>query len=294
MAPGVRNAQSFLSGDSAGKKAPCATPELEDNEEAPVARSQGDARFITFVIEGQEFVLPKPFLSIHSPHWKQRFAEQPDLVRLELTGEADSFQTFAEFLQGTEGPNTEVTNDNVLHLLRWGKEFGVDYVASFCEDFLLSRPPSNIQPAEMLEIAARYGMPLLYSQATEVCAQGMHHIKVPEHGEAPLPAPFASAGIRDDIVEAHISMGLMRGDGEMRRRHRFADHTTLDDTRQRARLLWKTRKRFVPTSAAPPEHDWKSLQTVWPHHSLRGDDWLVVPCETQPTMPLRDVGASLR
>merc|ERR1719443_2489123 len=113
-------------------------------------------------------------------------------------------------------------------------------------------------------------MPLLYSKATEVVAQGMHWVNVPASADRSLlPDLFNIGGIREDLVNANISMGLMQGDGEMRRRHRFADQSALDAPSQRARLLWKT------------------LQTVWPHHSLRGDDWNVVPCETQPTMPMR-------
>merc|ERR1711908_3504 len=92
----------------------------------------------------------------------------------------------------------------------------------------------------------------------------------------------------------HISMGLMRNDGEMRRRHRFADQTVLDEPKQRARLLWKNRKRFVAPPADAPEHDWRALQTVWPRHSLRSDDWTVVPCEAQPTRPMKARGVGHR
>merc|ERR1712066_1176660 len=102
-----------------------------------------------------------------------------------------------------------------------------------------------------------------------------------------MPFPLESSDIRDDILRSHMSMNLMVSDGEMQRRHRFADHTRLAPEHQRARLLWKSRKRFVPPPAESLEHDWRALQTVWPHHSLRGEDWCVVPAETQPTMPLR-------
>merc|ERR1712023_568986 len=89
-------------------------------------------------------------------------------------------------------------------------------------------------------------------------------------------------------------MGLMRGDGEMHRRYRFADHTCLDESQQRSRLLWKTRKRYVPPLAEAPEHDWKAPQTVWPHHSLRSDDWTAVPSEAQPTYGARTFGISAK
>merc|ERR1712118_414670 len=86
----------------------------------------------------------------------------------------------------------------------------------------------------------------------------------------------------------------MRNDGEMHRRYRYADHASLNEPEQRARLLWKTRKRFVPPLAESREHDWKSPQTVWPHHSLRSDDWTVVPSEAQPTMGARTFGLSAK
>merc|ERR1712176_1265653 len=128
-------------------------------------------------------------------------------------------------------------------------------------------------------------------------AHGSHHLEVPEdpHNGSPMLRAFASGEIRDDVLRSHIAMGLLVSDGEMGRRHRFADHTVLNTEHQRARLLWKSRKRFVPPPPEPPDHDWRALQTVWPHHSLRGDDWCVVPAESQPTMPLRGLrwGAGL-
>jgi len=257
----------------------------------PEVRVRKDSRILTCVVDGQEFEIPKPFLSMHSPLWKARFDENPELVVAELTGDAGTFQMFTEFLQGVDGPNSEVSPENVLSLLHWGLEFDVDYIAAQCESFLLMRPPAGIEPTELLEIAARHNMPLLYARATEVVAQGMHWVHVPEFADrSPALDTFNVGGIREDLLSAHISMGLMQNDGTMNRRHRLADHTSLDAPKQRARLLWKTRKRFVSPPAEPKEHDWRALQTVWPHHSLRGDDWTVVPYETQPTMPTRARG----
>lgn len=254
-------------------------------------RGTKDGRTFTFIVDGQEFDVPKPFLRIHSPLWAERLDADPNLTQGELPGEAGTFRMFFEFLLGVEGPNSEVTATNVLPLLHWGKELGVDYISACCEHFLLSRQAAGIKPTELLEIAARHKMPFLYSRATEVVAQGMHWIEVPEPNDpSPLPDAFALGGVREDLVSAHISMGLMRNDGEMSRRNRFADQTVLDEPKQRARLLWKTRRRFVPPPGEPPEHGWKTVQTVWPHHSLRSDDWTVVPCETQPTVPMRARG----
>lgn len=248
-------------------------------------------RLFTFVVDGQEFQIPKPFLAIHSPIWAARFEADPSLARVQLSGEADSFGKFIEFLQATEGPSSEVNGKNVMPLLNWGKEFGVDYISALCEEFLLSRPPEGIEPTELLEIAARHNMPLLYSRATEVVAQGMHWVDVPdEASRVPMSDVFNVGGIREDLLSAHISMGLMSNDGEMNRRNRFSDYTTLDESRQRARLLWKTRKRFVPPPPEPAELDWKSLQMCWPHHSLRSDDWTVVAHEAQPNFPMRARG----
>eukprot|EP00438_Fugacium_kawagutii_P013789 Skav214468 [mRNA] locus=scaffold1167:103760:104056:+ [translate_table: standard] len=69
----------------------------------------------------------------------------------------------------------------------------------------------------------------------------------------------------------------------MRCRHRAADQMMLPDAHERARVMWKTRHRFLKPSPPEPEHDWRSLHLVWPHHSLRGEDWTVVANETQPT-----------
>lgn len=246
----------------------------------------------TFAVSGKEFHIPKPFLAMHSPVWAARFQAEPKLMRAELPGEAESFIMFVEFLQA-QGSNSEVSDNNVLHLLHWGKEFGVEYILPICEQFLLSTPPAGIRPTELLEIAARHNMSLLYSRTTEVVAQGMHWVEVPDGAnQAPLSDAFNIGEIREDLISAHISMGVLRNDGEMHRRHRFADHTMLDEKRQRARLLWKTRKRLVPPSGEADEHNWKALQLVWPHHSLRSDDWTVAPHETQPTMLMRSRGTS--
>jgi hypothetical protein len=93
--------------------------------------------------------------------------------------------------------------------------------------------------------------------------------------------------IREDVLRTHLSMNLMRTDAEARRRQRFADYGPLDDEKCRARLLWKSRPRLVKPAKALPDMDWRSTQTVWPHHTLRGDDWVVVPAESQPKTPRR-------
>ena len=100
-----------------------------------------------------------------------------------------------------------------------------------------------------------------------------------------LPPIFAEKSVRDDILKAHISMNMCRGDVEQRMRHRFSDHTALSGSKQRARVHWKSRRKLVPPEE--PDLDWRKTETVWPHHSLRGEDWSVVPAETQPTMPHR-------
>jgi len=249
---------------------------------------------MTFIVGGETFELPGPFLAIHSPEWARRFAEDSELKSAELPGEAASFRAFVQFMRGESGDAGEVTAHNVLDLLHWGQQLGVDYVSSQCESFLLTSKiaPAGLEHANLIEAAARYDMPLVYARATESIAQGTHHIEVPESNSGiPVNAAFLSRDIREDVLKAHVSMGLMRSDAEMRRRHRFADHTALPETEQRARLLWKSRRRFVPPPEHPPDHDWRALQTVWPHHSLRGEDWTAVPYETQPTMPLRNPGA---
>lgn len=256
-------------------------------------RCARDARDVTFMVGGEDFTMPKPFVSIHSPYWKQRFEDEPAFTRVELAGTASSFRSFVAFLQGAEGTDGEVNSTNVLHLLHWSREFGLDYVSSQCEALLMSRPPPGVEHTELLELSARHGMPHLYSRAVESVAQDMHAVPVPEDNRGlAIPPTMVSHEIREDIIRSHISMGLMRGDGEARRRHRYADHTGLATPQQRARLLWKTRGRFQPPPEDLVDHNWRSLEAVWPHHSMRGDDWVVVPAETQPTMPLRDRGAA--
>jgi len=252
-----------------------------------------DSRKITFVVEGQEFEFQKPLLAIHAPSWAESLNTDCSVVRHELPGEANDFRVFVEFLRGEDGPNTEVTSQNVMTLLRWGQAFGVDYIVSACQNHLLLKAFNEFEATDLLEISSRYNMPLLYRKAIETVAQGTLVMDVPD--DLQLSAAGASdvfniCDIRTDIVKTHISMGLMRNDGESRRRYRFADHTALEEPRQRARLYWKNRSRFVQKPEQPAEHDWRALQAVWPHHSLRGEDWTVVPCETQPTMPLRNRG----
>lgn len=265
------------------------------------ADSARSAQNIVFVASGEEIKMSKPFLAIQSPEWAAILDNNPDLRRHELANaDPASLRAFVAFLHGTEGEAGNVNAHNVLDLLRWGKEFGVDYVTALCEDFLLSLSSSRDRvarehgsaapsghdpdPMNLLEIAARYDMPLLYSRATEKVAQGMHGTFVPEDGDrAPLPAPLGSKAIREDIINAHITMGLMRNDGESRRRYRFSDHTSIDGARQRSRLLWKSQARLVPPPEDLPAMTWKSSPTtVWPHHSLRDETWVAVPSETQP------------
>lgn len=263
---------------------------------------------LTFVVDGVSFEVAKPFLAMHSPHWAERLAKEPQLESVNLQGGVEGFAVFMDFLKG----DVEVAVENVQSLLHWGRELGVDYVNSQCDLFLLSNPASSAfaEPV-LLDLAARYDMPLLYNRASETCAQGMCHVTVPEaHDTAPLPDVFASESIRHDLIKTHIDMGIMRRDGEMRLRCRHADHKVLSDrdglsdklgrwTRnkdlsadkeRRARLYWQSRGRFQKPPEPPPEHNWRAVQTVWPHHSFRGEDWLAVPRETQPTAPLRSVG----
>eukprot|EP00450_Noctiluca_scintillans_P010751 CAMPEP_0194487392 /NCGR_PEP_ID=MMETSP0253-20130528/7686_1 /TAXON_ID=2966 /ORGANISM="Noctiluca scintillans" /LENGTH=275 /DNA_ID=CAMNT_0039327607 /DNA_START=120 /DNA_END=942 /DNA_ORIENTATION=- len=238
---------------------------------------------MTFVVEGEEIAVPKRFLAMHSPHWAQKFEEDVECSREELSGTAASFRSFVAFLY-----DGIVCSENVLDVLRWGKEFGVDYVSSQCDHFLLSSP---MEPTALLHLAAEHEMPMLYSRAMEVVAQNLHSVKVPEDHECQrevLPPIFAVKSVRDDILRAHISMNMCRGDVEQRMRHRFSDHTALSGSKQRARVHWKSRRKPVPPEE--PDLDWRKTETVWPHHSLRGEDWSVVPAETQPTMPHRFTG----
>lgn len=246
---------------------------------------------ITFVVGGEYFMLPRPFVQLHSPVWAARLRADPFMEEAEITGDPVAFRLFVEFLVGSEGAAGDVNADNVLALLHWAHQFEIEYITAMCEDFLVSKPPPSFEREELLDLATAYNMPLLYTRAKEVLAQGMHSVVVPEDEPGrTLPRVFRSEEIRRDLVGAHVSMNLVRGDGEARRRYRFADHTTLHEPEQRSRLLWKNRHRFLKPPEKPRDHDWRCLQVVWPHHSLRGDDWSVVPAETQPSMPLRVAG----
>eukprot|EP00931_Biecheleriopsis_adriatica_P078124 TRINITY_DN51593_c0_g1_i1.p1 TRINITY_DN51593_c0_g1~~TRINITY_DN51593_c0_g1_i1.p1 ORF type:complete len:284 (+),score=57.41 TRINITY_DN51593_c0_g1_i1:52-852(+) len=243
---------------------------------------------VTFRVGGEAFELPIPFLSMHSPRWAKRLAEEPEKNEFELEGEAESFRVFLQYLKGEEGQAGEVHMGNLLQLLRWGEEFEVDYVRGACEAFLLhpSGPAAvELSPVEVLEIAARFDMPRLYEKAVEVTGQGMKYIQVPEDE----PSTFDAKDLRSDVLSAHLSMGLMCSDAEMRRRHRFADQSSLPSNLERSRLMWKSRARFRQPPGELYEQDWHSLQTVIPHHSLRGEDWVVVPHESQPAIPTRAI-----
>jgi len=251
---------------------------------------------VAFVVGGKAFELPRPFLAIHSPDWAKRLAEQPQLGVVELEGEADSFGAFVDFLTGADGDAGEVTAANIRPLLHWGRELGVDYVAGQCEAFLLTGAHSGLDPIELMEVASRYDLPHAYARATEAAAHGMHHLKVPEEGSPEgVPEIFRSEEIREDTLRAHLGFGSLVHDGEMQKRHRFADHTGLRDPEQRARVLWRSRRRQQPGPEPPKDHDWRCTEAVWPHHSMYGEDWTVVPSETQPTSSAwKSHGASSR
>lgn len=237
----------------------------------------------TFVVESEEFELPKLFIKLHSPVIAQRFEDEPGLERMTLEGSADSFRVLVKFLRGAR-PGGEVTRLNIKDLMYWSRQLGVEYITTRCEERLL-RDPCGFEPLELLALASEHGMPLLYARLVQEVGQGSHHLEF----ESDV---FSAKHVRDDVVGAHVSMGLYRGDLEARRRHRFADHTGLNHSaaRQRARLAWKCRHRLQPPSTPPIEHDWRSTECVWPHHSFRGADWATVPAETQPVMPLRLAG----
>mmetsp|Transcript_51151 Transcript_51151/g.121563 ORF Transcript_51151/g.121563 Transcript_51151/m.121563 type:complete len:265 (+) Transcript_51151:61-855(+) len=240
---------------------------------------------ITFVVGGEDFRLQKPFLAIHSPVWRETLASQPNLSRVELPGDAIEFRAFLSYLHGQDG--AAVTAANVNALLFWGKEFGIDYLPAACEHFLVGKLRADGQSGgadELLEVAIHHDMPHLYARALEVTAQTIGSVVVPDSAadsDSNSRAVFALKAVREDIVHAHVAMGVMRGDGERRLRRGCRDLPELDPDRQRSRLIWQTRSRFRE-APAPPQHDWRSVQTVWPHHSLRGSDWTVVPAETQP------------
>lgn len=248
----------------------------------------GPARrgLLTFVVGGEPFEIPWPYLALHSPVWADKLAEDPNLAVIELEGEADSFRAYLNFLQGAEGPTGDLSPSNFLQILHWNQEFGVEHIRGQCEAFLLDprcREAIELSPDEVLEIAARHDMPKLYEKAVEVTGQGMQYIQVPK-GE---PTKFDSEDLRTDVVKAHLSMGVMCADGEMRCRHRYADQALLPDAHERARLLWKSRGRFRKPAPAEPDHDWRCPQMVWPHHSFRGEDWTAIASETEPTLPRR-------
>jgi len=241
---------------------------------------------VAFQVGGEVFCLPRPLLMVLSPHWAARLGAEPDLSTVDLPGEAASFRAFVDIVSCTDVASSEITAENVLHVLRWSKEFGMDHIVATCESFFLTCNEALFPPLQLLEVAAQYDMPLLYARAVERAAQSTHHLVVPdttsEIGQQ-QPSAFASEHLRGDIVASHVAMSVMRGHGEMRCKHRFADHTRLDDASQRARLLWKTRQQFVKAPLEPFGHDWRTLQTVWPHHTLRGSDWVAAPCEMQPS-----------
>ncbi|CAL1151066.1 unnamed protein product [Cladocopium goreaui] len=240
---------------------------------------------LTFVVGGEPFEVPWPFLALHSPQWAEKLAEEPAVAKqaIELQGEADSFRAFLNYLQGAEGPTGDLNPGNFMAVLEWGEEFGVEHIRGQCEAFLLDprcREAIELSPDEVLEIAARYNMPKLYRKAVEITGQGMQYIQVPAQARN---TRFEAEDLRVDVLKEHLAMGMMSADGEMRCRHRAADQMMLPDAHERARIMWKTRPRFQKPKAPEPDHDWRSLHLVWPHHSLRGEDWTAVAHEMQPT-----------
>eukprot|EP00913_Durusdinium_trenchii_P027787 g26055.t2 len=198
-------------------------------------------------------------------------AQEPEMAEqvIELEGEADSFRAFLNFLQGAEGPTGDLRPDNFMAVLEWSEEpdFGVDHIRGQCEAFLLDpkgRDAIELSPDEILEIAARFNMPKLYQKAVEITGQGMQYLQVPE-GPTRFESEAGSMG-----TGSTCESGAGR---EMRVRHRLADQMMLPDPHERARLLWKARKRFqTPSAASELEPDWRCLHLVWPHHTLRGED----------------------
>lgn len=280
-----------------------------------------DPRILTLVVGGQEFRVAKAFLSIHSLLWARRLRLDPSTVRVEFHGlekdkdpeaVAEEFGHFLSFLGGGEenGENTEVNAGNVRLLLRWAAEFEVDYLFSICESFLMlphASSSTNLDTMELLELAARHDLPLLYSRCCERAAQGLGQVEVPDLAESSGSrlAVFSSPNIRDDLVTSHICMNEMRRDAEARRRIRFADYTARIPTpgQQRARVLWKNRCKLTNQARGlrsgqenlnqaqlhePPRRsyalgEWRiSPSVVWPHDSLRDHTWPMVPGETQP------------
>eukprot|EP00419_Tripos_fusus_P050493 CAMPEP_0172823514 /NCGR_PEP_ID=MMETSP1075-20121228/17386_1 /TAXON_ID=2916 /ORGANISM="Ceratium fusus, Strain PA161109" /LENGTH=276 /DNA_ID=CAMNT_0013664665 /DNA_START=17 /DNA_END=847 /DNA_ORIENTATION=- len=251
----------------------------------PFGRGKPEARTITFVVGGESVPLPRLFLTIHSETWAGKLAADPQLHSVELEGDSGSFRSFAQFLQGAHGDAGEVTSQNVRSLLHWGEELDVDYIAGECESFFLTS--SDMEPCEVLELAARYNLPLAYARAAE--AAGVSAQRIDADHEL-----FEAHDIREDVLRSHLGRGLDFIDAEQRLRHRFADHTGMTDAKQRARLTWKKSRRLPIAFPEPEARDWKQLQTVFPHHSMRGADWTVVPDQTQPSHPLRTRGFSAK
>jgi hypothetical protein len=197
----------------------------------------GARRSISFNVGGERFQLQKPFLAIHSEIWKDKLSAEPDLVEVDLEGDADGFRSFVDFLLGSDGEAGQVTAQNVLSLLHWGKEFGVDYVSSQCESFLLmgwrDRLPAGLDYVRLLELAARHDMPALYSRALEAAA---HQLE----GSDVESVQF-SADLRNDLLDTAWEIGSARRELEQKCRLRLGDHNFLPDVEQRAELLWKSR-----------------------------------------------------
>lgn len=244
-------------------------------------RSRGGTT--TFVVENEQFEVPRAALMIHSPVWAAKLAKDPALDKVNLEhGTAASFRKFLGFLVAgfSSDEGGVVTADNVADLLPWGDLMGVDQIRVACESFLITCPEDVFSPQLALDLSSRYNMPMVYSRALEIAAQRAISLDVPE-SPAAASSVYSVQQIRDDLVEAHVTMGLMLRDSEIRRRHNLGDHTTLQEPSQRARLLWKSRKRFVKQEPPLTAHDWRKVETVFPHHSFRGPEWLAVPYEGQ-------------
>jgi len=246
---------------------------------------------VVLVVGGERFELPRPTLAMASEVWEALFAAEPERDEFSLDGDPESFKKFFRFFLGVAGVDGEVTEENVMELLHWGEELRIHYVVSMCESFLATQCHRKWKARDLLEVAVQHDLPLLYRRAAELSAHGAHHMEVPEPDATPSKA-FSSMDVPNDVVAQNIRFGKMRGDLEMRVRHRFADHTVMVDHHQRSRLNWKTGKRFKEAPEPPPDTDWRKFQTVWPHHSTRGPDWPAVPREAQPTNPLRAGGVA--
>jgi len=80
---------------------------------------------VAFQVGGEVFCLPRPLLMVLSPHWAARLGAEPDLSTVDLPGEAASFRAFVDIVSCTDVASSEITAENVLHVLRWSKEFGM-------------------------------------------------------------------------------------------------------------------------------------------------------------------------